>query len=110
MRHIKTIESFLNEGKDFGDMTSAIGGGNNTEFSQFFNSVKKGDTFMYAPNGVELDYIDKADMNKKEIELSTSMLGRDANPKKCIVELVKKGAILLGGSFEFEGDQQYAIL
>jgi hypothetical protein len=114
MKHIKTFENFLNEdilneAKDFGDMSDAIGGGNDNEFKKFFKSVKKGDTFNYAPNGVELDYLtDNGDLNNDEIELGASMIGRDATPAKCTVVLKKKVA-LTGGSFELEGDTEEAI-
>jgi hypothetical protein len=113
MKHIHTFESYVssvNEGKNFGDMTAAIGGGNNNEFRKFFDSAKKGDTFLYAPNGVDLDYIEKGDLGKDTAEVMTSASNRDAKPVVCTVEMVRDGVALSGGSMEWSGDEEETVL
>jgi hypothetical protein len=107
MKHIKTFESFVgsvNEATNHGDMTASIGGGDDRAFTKFFDNAKPGDTFMYAPNGVELDYVDEKDVNKKDLEAQVSMTSRGAKPIKCTV--LKTGAAnLSGGSMEFDGEE-----
>jgi hypothetical protein len=113
MKHLQTFESFtgsLNENKDFGDMTAAISGGNAREFSMFMNKAKRGDTFMYAPNGVELDYINKKDLGKDTAEVSTLTTSRDAKPVNCTVEMVRDGVALTGGSMDWDGDEEETVL
>lgn len=89
-------------------MTSAIGGGDNDAFAAFFKNAKKGDTFLYAPNGVELDTVNKTDLKKKDIELSTESSVRESNPVQCTI-IDKKTVNLTGGSFEMEGDETDCI-
>jgi len=113
MKHLQTFESYVNsvnEGRDFGDMTSAIGGGDNAKFKRFFGSAKKGDTFLYAPNGVDLDYIEKSDLGKDTAEVTTSASNRDAKPVMCTVEMVRDGVALSGGSMEWSGDEDETVL
>jgi hypothetical protein len=110
MKHLHTFESFLNEGANHGDITSAIGGGDNRAFANFFNKAKKGDTFMYSPNGVDLDYIEKSDLGKDTAEVMTSTSSRDAKPTNCTVLLVRDGVALSGGSMEWSGDEEEAVL
>lgn len=108
--HVHTFESFLNEGKDHGDITAAMGGGDNRAFNNFFSRAKKGDTFLYAPNGVDMDYIEKADLGKDTAEVLTSMSNRDASPKKCTVEMARDGVTLSGGSMEWSGEDEETVL
>jgi|LakMenEpi03Aug12_release.lakeMendotaPanAssembly.Ray.scaffolds.fasta_scaffold1690627_1 hypothetical protein len=101
MKHLHTFESFLgsvNEATDHGDMTASIGGGDDKAFSQFFDTVKPGDTFMYAPNGVELEYVDEKDAKKKNLSVKTLMTSRDAKPIKCTVLKSSTSVMLSGGS------------
>ena len=113
MKHIQTFESFtanVNEGKDFGDITSSIGGGNDREFSKFFTSAKVGDTFLYAPNGVELDYVDKADVNKDAADVISSVSARSAEPTRCTVVAKRSGVSLSGGSMEYDGENSEDVI
>jgi len=111
MKHIKTFESFvgsINEATDHGDMTEAMGGGDDKAFVQFFDNAKPGDTFMYAPNGVELDYVNEKDIDKKDLKVKNLMGSRGARPIKCTV--LKTGTVsLYGGSMEYEGEEENVI-
>ena len=88
MEFVKTFEGFinesnLNEGTNFGDITAAIGGGDEKTFDKFINKVKKGDTFDYAPNGVELLYLPDGEIdNVRELDVEVKQTSRDAKPVK----------------------------
>ena len=113
MEFVKTFEGFLNEselneGKNHGDMSDAIGGGDDDAFGEFFKAAKVGDTFEYAPDGVELDFIDKAELNKPAVELQFSEMPRGGKGVLC--KVVKKAKVTLsGGGMEFDGDKEEAI-
>jgi hypothetical protein len=110
MKHLHTFESFLTEGKDHGDLTDSIGGDDVRKFAKFFNSAKKGDTFLYAPNGVEVDYIEKNNLGKDTAEVMTLATSSDGKPKKCTVEMVRDGVALSGGSMDWSGEEEETVL
>ena len=88
MKYIHDFTTFvnenLNEGKNYGDMTAAIGGGDDKAIENFFNNAKVGDTFDYAPNGVELLFLPDGKFNNaKEIDVEIKQTSRDAKPVKC---------------------------
>jgi len=98
-------ESELNEGTNFGDITSALGGGDDKVFADFFKKAKTNDTFEYAPNGVELDYLPNGrGFSQGEVDLEIKQTSRDAKPVKCTVVAKRKNVILNGGTMEYEGD------
>jgi hypothetical protein len=103
-------ESELNEGKNFGDMTASIGGGKPAKFAVFFKAAKNGDTFEYAPNGVELDFIaNKSQVSQGEIDLEIKQTSRDAKPVTCTVWAKRKNVILNGGGMDYDRDAVDAI-
>ena len=103
-------ESSLNEGKNFGDMTAAIGGGDDKAFTAFFKAAKNGDTFEYAPNGVELDFIaNKSQVSQGEIDLEIKQTSRDAKPALCTVVGKREGVVLNGGGMEYEAEETDAV-
>jgi len=103
-------ESNLNEGNNFGDITAAIGGGDEKVFATFFKKTKGGDTFEYAPNGVELDFIaNKAQVSQGEIDLGVKQTSRDAKPALCTVIAKRENVILNGGGMEYEREATDAI-
>ena len=103
-------ESELNEGKNFGDMTAILGGGDDKAFTRFFDTAKEGDTFEYAPNGVELDFIaNKAQVSQGEIDLGIKQTSRDAKPALCTVYAKRKNVVLNGGGMEYDRDTTDAI-
>ena len=103
-------ESELNEGKNFGDITSAIGGGDDKVFADFFKKAKNGDTFEYAPNGVELDFIaNKSQVSQGEIDLEIKQTSRDAKPALCTVVGKREGVVLNGGGMEYEAEETDAV-
>ena len=100
----------LNEGTNFGDMTAALGGGDDKVFANFFKKAKNGDKFEYAPNGVELDYIaNKSQVSQGEIDLEIKQTSRDAKPVVCTVVGKREGVILNGGGMEYEGEEVDAV-
>ena len=104
------VNENLNEGKNFGDMTAAIGGGKPAKFVVFFKAAKNGDTFEYAPNGVELDFIaNKSQVSQGEIDLEIKQTSRDAKPALCTVVGKREGVILNGGGMEYEAEQTDAL-
>lgn len=115
MEFVKTFNGFLNEselneGKNFGDMSAAMGGGDVKVFDDFFKKVKAGDTFEYAPNGVELDVLSRESfITQGDIDLEAKQTSRDAKPVTCTV--VGKGTrvSLHGGSFEWDGEEEDTI-
>jgi hypothetical protein len=112
MKHLHTFESFIgsmNEATNHGDITSAMSGGDDRAFTQFYDKAKPGDTFMYAPNGVELDYVDEKDVNKKELEVQVSTTSRGAKPVKCTVLKSGTSAMLSGGSMDFDGEEDVIL-
>lgn len=115
MEYVKTFEGFLNEselneGKNFGDMTAAIGGGKPAKFAVFFKAAKNGDTFEYAPNGVELDFIaNKSQVSQGEIDLEIKQTSRDAKPALCTVVGKREGVVLNGGGMEYDAEETDAI-
>ena len=112
MKHLQTFESFLdsiNEATNHGDITSAMSGGNDRAFTQFYDNAKPGDTFMYAPNGVELDYVDAKDVYKKDLEVQVSMTSRGAKPIMCTVLKSGTSAMLRGGSMDFDGEEDVIL-
>lgn len=114
MKHVKTFEGFLNESlnerKNFGDMTAAMGGGDNKAFTSFFKAAKNGDTFEYAPNGVELDCLaNKAQVSQEKIDLVVKQTSRDAKPALCTVIGKREGVILNGGGMEYEAEETDAV-
>lgn len=103
-------ESALNEGTNFGDITAAIGGGDEKVFSDFFKKAKKGDKFEYAPNGVELDALSRESfITQGDIDLETIQTSRDAKPVTCTI--VGKGirVSLHGGSLEWDGEEEDTV-
>ncbi len=108
--YVKTFESFVNEGKNFGDITDAIGGDDRKLFNSFFRTAKIGDTFEYAPNGVELDYLSRESfMTQGDVDLEIKQTARGTEPVQCTV--VGKGikVSLHGGSFDFDGEENDTI-
>ncbi len=104
------LNESLNEGKNFGDMTAAMGGGDNKVFTSFFKAAKNGDTFEYAPNGVELDFIaNKSQVSQGEIDLEIKQTSRDAKPVACTVVGKREGVVLNGGGMEYEGEETDAV-
>lgn len=115
MEFVKSFEGFLSEanlseGTNFGDITSAIGGGDEKVFSDFFKKAKNGDKFEYAPNGVELDFIaNKAQVSQGEIDLEVKQTSRDAKPAVCTVVGKREGVVLNGGGMEYEAEETDAV-
>lgn len=111
MEFVKTFEGFLNEsalneGTNFGDITAAIGGGDEKTFDNFINKVKKGDTFDYAPNGVELLYLPDGEIdNVREIDVEIKQTSRDAKPVKCKVLGTGDGVYINDPSGDYEDEQ-----
>jgi len=104
------LNESLNEGKNFGDMTAILGGGDDKAFTRFFDTAKEGDTFEYAPNGVELDFIaNKAQVSQGEIDLETKQTSRDANPALCTVYAKRKNVVLNGGGMDYDRETTDAI-
>ena len=103
-------ESELNEAKNFGDMTASIGGGKPAKFAVFFKAAKTGDTFEYAPNGVELDFIaNKAQVSQGEIDLEVKQTSRDAKPALCTVVAKRENVVLNGGGMEYDRETVDAL-
>ena len=111
MEFVKTFEGFLNEsalneGTNFGDITAAIGGGDEKTFDNFINKVKKGDTFDYAPNGVELLYLPDGEIdNVRELDVEVKQTSRDAKPVKCKVLGTCDGVYINDPSGAYEDEQ-----
>lgn len=115
MEFVKTFNGFLNEselneGKNFGDLTAALGGGNTNEFTAFFKAAKKGDTFDYAPNGVDLDALSRESfITQGDIDLETKQTSRDAKPVTCTVVGKGNRVSLHGGSLEWDGEEEDTV-
>jgi hypothetical protein len=102
-------ESELNEGANHGDMTAVLGG-DDKAFSKFFKTVKVGDTFEYAPNGVELDALSRESfITQGDIDLEAKQTSRDAKPVTCTVVGKGIGVSLHGGSFDWDGEEEDTI-
>ena len=113
MEFVKTFEGFLNEsnlneGKNYGDMTAAIGGGDDKVIDNFFNNAKTGDTFEYAPNGVELLFLPDGEIdNVRELDVEIKQTSRDAKPAKCKIIGVADNVYINSGDYEDEQNVIY---
>ena len=82
MKHVKTFESYvnsINEGTVWfpGETIDDRINDGSTDWDRFWKNAKKGDTFYSLPDGVEIPFCKKSDMNKSAIDVKLISVGHD---------------------------------
>lgn len=82
MKHLKTFESYVssvNEGTAWfpNEIIDDHINDGSASWDKFWKNAKKGDTFYSLPDGVEIPYCKKSDVNKSSISVDVTYVGHD---------------------------------